>query len=151
MVILGSIVIICGLLLLGVSVYIAFGAVLFYLAYMGGYDITGYLPAGYWKMNTLVLLAIPLFMLTGELMNEGGMTSRLFNAARVFVGGFRGGLDFDGHLRRVEPGGQVIAIGQRPAFAFPARAAFTFYVLAFKAHSQSPNPPHIWGGGRPQA
>ncbi|MEM9580124.1 MAG: TRAP transporter large permease subunit, partial [Pseudomonadota bacterium] len=27
------------------------------------------------------LLAIPLFMLTGELMNEGGMTRRLINAA----------------------------------------------------------------------
>jgi len=40
------------------------------------------------------LLAIPLFMLTGELMNEGGMTSRLINAARVFVGGFRGGLAY---------------------------------------------------------
>lgn len=40
------------------------------------------------------LLAIPLFMLTGELMNEGGMTRRLVNAARVFVGGFRGGLAY---------------------------------------------------------
>lgn len=40
------------------------------------------------------LLAIPLFMLTGELMNEGGMTPRLINAARVFVGGFRGGLAY---------------------------------------------------------
>lgn len=40
------------------------------------------------------LLAIPLFMLTGELMNEGGLTSRLVQAARVFVGGFRGGLAY---------------------------------------------------------
>lgn len=40
------------------------------------------------------LLAIPLFMLTGELMNEGGMTKRLINMARVFVGGFRGGLAY---------------------------------------------------------
>ena len=40
------------------------------------------------------LMAIPLFMLTGELMNEGGMTKRLINAARVFVGGFRGGLAY---------------------------------------------------------
>jgi tripartite ATP-independent transporter DctM subunit len=40
------------------------------------------------------LLAIPLFMLTGELMNEGGMTTRLINGARVFVGGFRGGLAY---------------------------------------------------------
>ncbi|MCU4652753.1 TRAP transporter large permease [Roseibacterium sp. SDUM158016] len=40
------------------------------------------------------LMAIPLFMLTGELMNEGGLTKRLINAARVFVGGFRGGLAY---------------------------------------------------------
>ena len=40
------------------------------------------------------LLAVPLFMLTGELMNEGGMTKRLINMARVFVGGFRGGLAY---------------------------------------------------------
>ena len=40
------------------------------------------------------LLAIPLFMLTGELMNEGGATKRLVHAARVFVGGFRGGLAY---------------------------------------------------------
>jgi len=40
------------------------------------------------------LLAIPLFMLTGELMNEGGMTKRLISTARIFVGGFRGGLAY---------------------------------------------------------
>ena len=40
------------------------------------------------------LLAIPLFMLTGELMNESGMTRRLITLARVFVGGFRGGLAY---------------------------------------------------------
>ena len=40
------------------------------------------------------LLAIPLFMLTGELMNEGGMTKRLVALARIFVGGFRGGMAY---------------------------------------------------------
>lgn len=40
------------------------------------------------------LLAIPLFMLTGELMNEGGMTRRLIAMARIFVGGFRGGMAY---------------------------------------------------------
>ncbi|MGB3556242.1 MAG: TRAP transporter large permease [Jannaschia sp.] len=40
------------------------------------------------------LLAIPLFMLTGELMNEGGLTRRLIQAARIFVGGFRGGMAY---------------------------------------------------------
>lgn len=40
------------------------------------------------------LLAIPLFMLAGELMNEGGLTQRLIALARIFVGGFRGGLAY---------------------------------------------------------
>ncbi len=40
------------------------------------------------------LLAIPLFMLVGELMNEGGVTRRLIHAARVFVGAYRGGLAY---------------------------------------------------------
>jgi len=47
------------------------------------------------------LLAIPLFMLTGELMNEGGLTRRLVSAARVFVGGFRGGLAYINLLANV--------------------------------------------------
>ena len=40
------------------------------------------------------LLAIPLFMLVGEVMNRGGLTERLLSAANVLVGGFRGGLAY---------------------------------------------------------
>jgi TRAP-type transport system large permease protein len=40
------------------------------------------------------LLAIPLFMLVGELMNEGGITKRLISFAGVFVGSLRGGLAY---------------------------------------------------------
>ena len=40
------------------------------------------------------LLAIPLFILTGELMNEGGITRRLTAVAGIFVGGLRGGLAY---------------------------------------------------------
>lgn len=40
------------------------------------------------------LLAIPLFMLTGELMNAGGLTRRLVAMARVLVGGLSGGLAY---------------------------------------------------------
>lgn len=40
------------------------------------------------------LLAIPLFMLVGELMNEGGITRRLVGLASVFVGHVRGGLAY---------------------------------------------------------
>lgn len=40
------------------------------------------------------LLAIPLFMLVGELMNKGGLTQRLLACADLFVGHFRGGLAY---------------------------------------------------------
>jgi len=40
------------------------------------------------------LLAIPLFMMVGELMNEGGITRRLVAFASVFVGAVRGGLAY---------------------------------------------------------
>ncbi|MDZ7839588.1 MAG: TRAP transporter large permease [Gammaproteobacteria bacterium] len=40
------------------------------------------------------LLAIPLFMLTGELMNRGGATRRLVDMAGIVAGGFRGGLAY---------------------------------------------------------
>ena len=40
------------------------------------------------------LLAIPLFMLTGELMNAGGLTRRLVAMARVLIGGVSGGLAY---------------------------------------------------------
>ncbi len=38
------------------------------------------------------LLAIPFFIFVGLMMNEGGMTTRLFKFAKCFVGHFRGGL-----------------------------------------------------------
>ncbi len=48
----------------------------------------------YGALNKSGLLAIPLFMLVGELMNRGGLTSRLMNTADLFVGGFKGGLAY---------------------------------------------------------
>ncbi|NMG36774.1 TRAP transporter large permease subunit [Azoarcus sp. TTM-91] len=40
------------------------------------------------------LLAIPLFMLVGEIMNQGGLTQRLIAVAEVLVGRFKGGLAY---------------------------------------------------------
>lgn len=40
------------------------------------------------------LLALPLFMLVGELMGESGLARRLLDMARVIVGGVRGGLAY---------------------------------------------------------
>ncbi|MBL4784346.1 MAG: TRAP transporter large permease [Cohaesibacteraceae bacterium] len=45
-------------------------------------------------MESYGLLAVPLFMLAGELMNEGGITRRLVDFAGVFMGRVRGGLAY---------------------------------------------------------
>ncbi|WP_158738072.1 TRAP transporter large permease [Alteribacillus sp. YIM 98480] len=44
--------------------------------------------------NNFSLMAIPLFVLTGELMNYGGITKRLTDFARTFVSHFKGGLAY---------------------------------------------------------
>ena len=46
-------------------------------------------------IDSFVLCAIPLFILTGEIMTRGGITRRLVDFARAFIGSSRGGL---GHV-----------------------------------------------------
>jgi len=43
-------------------------------------------------MDSFLLLALPLFVLAGDLMNTGGITERLVGFARALVGHIRGGL-----------------------------------------------------------
>ena len=43
-------------------------------------------------MNSFPLLAIPLFVLAGEVMNESGITGRIIAFANVLVGRLRAGL-----------------------------------------------------------
>ncbi|MBY7142304.1 TRAP transporter large permease [Virgibacillus sp. NKC19-3] len=43
-------------------------------------------------LNSFTLLAIPFFILAGEIMNEGGISRRLINFANVIIGWLRGGL-----------------------------------------------------------
>ena len=43
-------------------------------------------------IDNFSLLAIPFFILAGELMETGGISQRLVNLARVLVGHVRGGL-----------------------------------------------------------
>jgi tripartite ATP-independent transporter DctM subunit len=48
----------------------------------------------YSGLESYGLIAIPLFMLAGEIMNSGGITTRLIRFAQSFVGHFRGGLAY---------------------------------------------------------
>ena len=43
-------------------------------------------------LNSFALLAIPFFILAGQIMSEGGLALRLINFAQLFIGAIRGGL-----------------------------------------------------------
>lgn len=92
MIIAGTLIILCALLLIGVSVPMAFGGVLIFLSIVGGHEVSGYLPTGHWKMNSLVLLAIPLFIIAGAIMEKGKIAAPLVSLAELFVGHLKGGL-----------------------------------------------------------
>ena len=92
MLILACLLLLCLLLVIGVAVPLAFGAVLILIAVFGGHEVSGFLPAGHWKMNTVVLLAIPLFILAGGIMERGKIAAPLVHLAELLVGRVKGGL-----------------------------------------------------------
>ncbi|NWO10561.1 TRAP transporter large permease [Chromohalobacter salexigens] len=47
------------------------------------------------SINSFLLIAVPLFILAGQIMERGGLSERIFNAAESAVGRFHGGL---GHV-----------------------------------------------------
>jgi len=81
------------LLVLGVPIAYAVG--ISSLAYFAAYEPTmmGILPerifAGF---SSYTLIALPLFILMGFLMNEAGITARLIDFCMMFIGRLRGGL-----------------------------------------------------------
>ena len=91
-----SLVVFLGSLLLSVPVAIVLGVTAIWYIWESGNTVLydSFAQKLFAGLENYGLLAIPLFMLTGELMNEGGMTRRLVALARVFVGGFRGGLAY---------------------------------------------------------
>lgn len=56
-------------------------------------ELLSILPARlYAGMNSYAMIAMPLFVFMGLLMNSGGITTRLIDFSLLFVGRFRGGL-----------------------------------------------------------
>ncbi|MCM3091574.1 MULTISPECIES: TRAP transporter large permease [unclassified Cytobacillus] len=83
-------------LLIGIPISLVLGmTTIVYFLVTGNYVLLESTPQRlYSGMENFGLLAIPLFMLTGELMNTGGITNRLVSFARVMVGHVRGGLAY---------------------------------------------------------
>lgn len=84
------------LLLIGVPIAIVLAmSALFYVFYADQTVLLqSYTQQLFSGVESYGLLAIPLFMLAGELMNEGGITRRLIDFASVFLGRVRGGLAY---------------------------------------------------------
>ena len=51
-----------------------------------------FMTSGHWRMNNLVLLAIPLFIMAGSIMEKGRIAVPMVYLAELFVGRVRGGL-----------------------------------------------------------
>lgn len=80
------------LILLGIPVAYALGlSSLFYFLVVSP-DFTIALPQRFFSgMDSYALIALPLYILMGQVMNTSGVTSRLVDFSLVFVGRLRGG------------------------------------------------------------
>lgn len=87
-------VLLVGLMLIGVPVCVAMGITTVGTFTVLGYqDILAVMAQRIYNGTTgFTMLAIPFFILAGNLMNTGGITDRIFNFARSLVGHWPGGL-----------------------------------------------------------
>lgn len=126
-----SVVLICVLLFAGISVPLAFGGVLIFLAYTGGHDVSGFLPTGHWKLNTVVILVIPLFILAGDIMKNGKIASPIVDLAEMLLGRIRGGLS----------GASVVASAMFGAISGSGAATLTCIGSVMMPHLRKANYP----------
>jgi len=83
------------LLMIGVPISIALvlaAAAAMAVAAAGGLDLTQIPLQLYESTNSFPLLAVPFFVLAGSIMSRGGMSDRLIDLARSFVGRIPGGV-----------------------------------------------------------
>jgi tripartite ATP-independent transporter DctM subunit len=82
------------LILMGLPIAVAMGltAVGFFIGLDEPRMLGAMAQRMYASVSSLPLLAIPFFILAGNLMNVGGITDRIFGFARTLVGHIRGGM-----------------------------------------------------------
>jgi C4-dicarboxylate transporter DctM subunit len=81
-----SLVILIGLVMLGVPIPFAFFAALVFLVATHHYDSSFLLPCGFAKLNSVILLAIPLFIGMGAVIAEGSIAERLVDLVTAMAG-----------------------------------------------------------------
>ncbi|MGV3492720.1 MAG: TRAP transporter large permease [Ramlibacter sp.] len=82
-------------------------------------------------IDSFPLLAVPFFILAGNLMNNAGITTRIYNLALALVGWLKGGL---GHVNVV---GSVVFAGMSGAAIADAAGLGTIEIKAMKEHGYS--------------
>jgi tripartite ATP-independent transporter DctM subunit len=84
------------LMIVGVPIaYVLLGTSIAYIEIAGNDVLFASLPQQLFSgIEQYGLMAIPLFMLAGEIMNRGGLIRRLIGLATIFVSGLRGGLAY---------------------------------------------------------
>jgi C4-dicarboxylate transporter, DctM subunit len=92
MIALFAIVALVFLMLIGVPVVFSFAAMTLILTILYGVDISFVMTTGFWSVNSVILLALPLFVMTGYLMQSGGIARRLVEFVEAVVGKSRRGM-----------------------------------------------------------
>lgn len=83
------------LALIGVPLAVALGLGTLVTLWWFGLPLTMITQSMATSINSFLLIAVPLFILAGQIMERGGLSERIFDAADAVVGRFRGGL---GHV-----------------------------------------------------
>jgi tripartite ATP-independent transporter DctM subunit len=87
-----SILILIATLIIGIPIPACFGAACIFIAICEGQPPSSLIPVGFSKLNALVLLAIPLFILAGGIIERGKLGRALVEFVELFVGKIRGSL-----------------------------------------------------------
>lgn len=84
-----------GFLFCGAPIYMSLlSSGIAYCFLHGGINNMAIIAKMYGSLDNFVLLAIPMFMMAGIVMNNGGITDRIFNFCRALVGHLPGGLAY---------------------------------------------------------
>ncbi len=87
-----GLVVVIALIILGVPIAFAFAGMSLVLAVIYQIDMSALMTTGFWTINSVILMALPLFIMVGYLMQGSGMAESLINFVNSLVGRIRGGL-----------------------------------------------------------
>ncbi len=107
------------------------GSALIYIWWSGGLPPFVVIHRMISGIDSFPLLAVPFFILAGNLMNNAGITNRIYNYALALVGWMKGGL---GHVNVV---GSVIFAGMSGTAIADAAGLGTIEIKAMKDHGYS--------------